>query len=163
MNPSGEYKGTTYSNGWNKDGWPASSMRSYLSTTIYNTLPIDLQSVIIDTKVVSGYGHSDTSNFISTDKLYLLDSKEVFGTSFTDSYNTSKDNERQLDYYLVQGVTSNDHSKAIKQKDGSNYPWWFRTAYFNNNSDFYGVSTTGSYYDPIAYYTGGVSPAFRIA
>ena len=70
MNPSGEYKGTTYEDGWNKDGWPASSMRSYLSTDIYNALPADLQSTIIDTKVVSGHGEDDTDNFTATDNYH---------------------------------------------------------------------------------------------
>ena len=164
MNPKGEYKGTTYEYGWNKDGWPASSMRSYLSTDIYNALPADLQSVIIDTKVVSGHGSSDSANFTSTDKLYLLDAREVYGTSFTRSYNTSKDSERQLDYYSAQGVTISNYSGAIKQLNGSNSRWWLRAAYSGNNYGFYTVYANGDWNNyGSAYGTYGVSPAFRIA
>ena len=162
MNPSGEYKETTYTYGWSKDGWPASSMRSYLSTDIYNALPADLQSVIIDTKVVSGHGSQDTDNFTSIDKLYLLDAREVYGTSYTDSYNASKDNERQLDYYLAQGVTTSSRSGAIKKRNGANSWWLLRTAYSNSNAGFYGVSINGGWGNATASGIGGVSPAFRI-
>ncbi len=163
MNPKGEYKGTTYEYGWNKDGWPASSMRSYLSTDIYNALPSALQSAIIDTKVVSGHGSSDSANFTSTDKLYLLDAREVYGTSFTSSYNTSKDSERQLDYYSAQGVTTSNYSGAIKQLNGSNSWWWLRAADSSNNYAFYRVSSTGDWSYNSAINASGVSPAFRIA
>ena len=148
----------------NVGGWPASSMRSYLSTDIYNALPTDLQGVIVNTKVVSGHGKADSANFTSTDKLYLLDAREVYGTSFTDSNNTSKDNERQLDYYSAQGVTTSNYSGAIKQLNGSNKWWWLRAARFNYDYFFYTVNSGGDWgsYDA-NYTTGGVSPAFRIA
>ena len=163
MNPKGEYKGTTYQWGWNKDGWPASSMRSYLSTDIYNALPADLQSAIIDTKVVSGHGSSDRDNFISTDKLYLLSTAEVWaqGTSNTINNDTGRDNTRQLDYYT--GVTTNSYSKAIKQLNGSNSWWWLRTAYSTGNNNFYRAFYGGWWISGNASATGGVSPAFRIA
>ena len=148
----------------NAGGWPASSMRSYLSTDIYNALPADLQSIIIDTKVVSGHGTSDSANFTSTDKLYLLDAREVYGTSYNYVFNTSKDSERQLDYYLALGVTESNSSGAIKQLNESNYPWWLRTADFSYNDGFFGVGYGGDWYNNTAAETkGGVSPAFRIA
>ena len=147
----------------NVGGWPASSMRSYLSKDIYNALPADLQGAIIDTKVVSGHGSSDSANFASTDKLYLLDAREVYGTSFTSSYNTSKDSERQLDYYSAQGVTTSNYSGAIKQRNGSNSWWWLRAAYSDYNYFFYSVGTGGDWHGNFAINTNGVSPAFRIA
>ena len=78
MNPSGEYKDVQYDNGWNVDGYPASAMYKFVNNNIYESLPKDLKEVIIDTKVVSSHGHSDSMNFISTDKLYLLSTKEVY-------------------------------------------------------------------------------------
>ncbi len=165
MNPKGEYKGTTYEYGWNKDGWPASSMRSYLSTDIYNALPADLQSAIIDTKVVSGHGKDDADNFISTDKLYLLSTAEVWaqGTPNTIDYDTGRNNTRQLDYYSAQGVTTSNYSKAIKQLNGSNNDWWLRVAGSGWNYSFYRVSSGGVWANYGAIDTYGVSPAFRIA
>mgnify|MGYP004655488513 CR=1 FL=1 len=163
MNPKkGEYKGTTYEYGWNKDGWPASSMRSYLSTDIYNALPSALQSAIIETKVVSGHGFSDTDNFISTDKLYLLSTAEVW--VYGDTSDDGRFYTRQLDYYSAQGVAWNNYSGAIKQLNGSNQWWWLRAARINTNSHFFYAVTSGGDHDEMySYHTYGVSPAFRIA
>ena len=155
----------------NVGGWPASSMRSYLSTDIYNALPADLQSAIIDTKVVSGYGmdrnvNRTDGNWESTDKLYLLSTAEVWaqGTSNTVTQDKGRDKTRQLDYYT--GVTTNSYSKAIKQLNGSNYYWLLRTTGTGNYYSFYGVDDGGDWrsgYIAAADNTGGVSPAFRIA
>ena len=149
----------------NVGGWPASSMRSYLSTDIYNALPTDLQSAIIDTRVVSGHGKDDKDNFISTDKLYLLSTAEVWaqGTSITIDYDTGRNNTRQLDYYSAQGVTTSNYSGAIKQRNGSNSWWWLRTTGSNNYSRFCAVTSDGNGYTSTADSTYGVSPAFRIA
>ena len=143
----------------NVGGWPASSMRSYLSTEIYNALPPDLQGVIVNTKVVSGHGSDDTDNFISTDKLYLLEPKEVYGNNGGTAYSAT----RQLDYYLAQGVKIGNYSGAIKQRNGSNYWWWLRAAASYNEDYFYRVGSDGSWIDNYTYSTYGVSPAFRIA
>ena len=147
----------------NAGGWPASSMRSYLSTDIYNALPADLQSAIIDTKVVSGHGKSDSANFTSTDKLYLLSTAEV--CALGDVYDTGRANTRQLDYYLAQGVTISNNSGAIKQLNGSNDWWWLRAAYsFNGGYFFVAPSISNGYWHPEnPIYAYGVSPAFRIA
>ena len=167
MNPSGEYKGTTYNNGWNVDGWPASSMYAYLndtndSTSIINSLPAVLKNAIIDTTVISGHGStSGETNFTSTDKLYLLSTKEVWngGTG----YYTSEAETRQLDYYQAQGVTTSNYSGAIKQRNSSNYHWWLRSAASGNVDNFFYVHGNGYWNNNIANRTYGVSPAFRIA
>ena len=143
----------------NVGGWPASSMRSYLSTDIYNALPADLQSAIIDTKVVSGHGKDASANFTSTDKLYLLEPKEVYGVNGGTAYSAT----RQLDYYSAQGVTTSNYSGAIKQLNGSNKWWWLRAAYSDINNYFCSVFSTGAWYNNSAYHADGVSPAFRIA
>ena len=140
-------------------GWPASSMRSYLSTDIYNALPADLQSTIIDTKVVSGHGKDDTDNFISTDKLYLLEIKEVYGNNGGTAYSVT----RQLDYYLAQGVTTSNYSGAIKQLNGSNDWWWLRAANSYYSNTFNTVDNYGVWNYYTANHTRGVSPTFRIA
>ena len=108
MNPYEE--GVTTSGNGNIGGWPASGMRTYVNSDIYNALPSELKNGIINTVVVSGHGTKDSSNFTSTDKLYLLDAKEIYGDSFTNQYNTAKDSERQLDYYSSQNVTTSNYS-----------------------------------------------------
>ena len=47
MNPAGTYKNVEYEYGWNKDGWPASAMRTFVNNDIYNSLPSDLRSGIV--------------------------------------------------------------------------------------------------------------------
>ena len=162
MNPYDESV-TTSGNG-NIGGWPASEMRTYVNSDIYNALPTELKNGITNTIVVSGHGKTvGETNFTSTDKLYLLDAKEIYGYSFTSQYNTAKDSERQLDYYSSQNVTTSSYAGAIKQNNGSNAYWWLRSAYSNYYDYFYGVSTNGSWSGNRSNYTAfGVSPAFRI-
>ena len=146
----------------NVGGWPASSIRTYTNSDIYNTLPTDIKNGIIDTIVVSGHGRTNgETNFTSTDKLYFLDSKEVYGESFTDLNNTARDYERQLDYYESQGVTISNYSGAIKKRKGSNYSWWLRSASFTSTIIFYFVNAEGVNADN-GIGAFGISPAFRI-
>ena len=170
MNPSGEYKGTNYQYGWNVDGWPASSMRTYVNNDIYNALPVVIKNAIIDTTVVSGHGStSGETNFTSTDKLYLLSSHEVWEdvdgntSSGLDYIDTAYNNTRQLDYYKELNVTTSNYSSAIKKNGTSNSYWWLRSASSFGTYDFTGVSNNGNWNYNSANYTYGVSPAFRIA
>ena len=162
MNPAGEYNGTQYDYGYNVGGWPNSSMRTFVNNDIYNSLPSDLKNGIIDTTVVSSYGKSDTSNFTSTDKLYLLAPKEIY-TDFNNSYDTAKDLTRQLDYYKNEGVTTSSCSRAIKINNSTASYWWLRSAKSVNISSFYFVyNAAGDWNTGTAYTTDGVSPAFRM-
>ena len=161
MNPSGTYNGTSYSNGWNKDGWPATAMRTFVNNDIYNALPSDLKNAIIDTTVVSGHGSKDTANFTSTDKLYLLAPKEIY-TNWSDSYDTAKSLTRTLDYYTSQGVTTENIGSAIKNNGSAAEYWYLRTAYSSRSISFYIVISSGAYGNSYASNVLGVSPAFRI-
>ena len=148
------------STGTNAGGWPATSMRTYVNNDIYNALPSELKNGIIDTYVVSGHGKNDPANFTSTDKLYLLSTKEVWGkegTSHVINYDTTDAYTRQLDYYKAQGVTTSNYSGA--KKNGS---WWLRAAYSSYSHNFYSVYTYGGWSNYSAYTSNGVAPAFRI-
>ena len=168
MNPSGEYNGTTYNSGWNKDGWPKSQMKTFIDNDIYNSLPQDLKSVIITTETVSGHGKEDTNNFTSSDKLYLLSTAEIWvqDTSNTIDYDAARDKTRQLDYYKSNGVTTSSYAGAIKNNSsGSATSWWLRCANSNTNTGFYAVAINGNWSGSIttvARNTYGVSPAFRL-
>ena len=167
MNPSGTYKGTQYDYGWNKDGWPASSLYTFVNNDIYNAIPSEIKNAIIDTTVVSGHGSEDTANFTSTDKLYLLSTAEVFeqGSSNkydTLKYDTAKDLTRQLDYYKNSGVTTTDKTGAIKKNGTSADNWWLRAARSSNTIDFFLVDSIGDYSNCTAFISLGVAPAFRL-
>ena len=161
MNPAGEYNGTQYNFGHNIGGWPVTSMRTFVNNDIYNALPSDLRNVIIDTLIVSSHGNGDTENFTSTDKLYLLDPKEIY-IDFSDSNDTAKDLTRTLDYYTTKGVTINKYNGAIK-KNGTNIDeWWLRSAFSIGNTYYYTIGMYTAYETKFASTEVGVSPAFRI-
>ena len=68
----------------NAGGCPATAMRTYANGEFFNKLPEELRNVIIDTKVVSGYGFNDKNpnrtdaNWEVTDQIYLLSAHEVW-------------------------------------------------------------------------------------
>ena len=148
----------------NVGGWPATAMRTYLNGTFKSKLPSDLQSAIINTTVVSGHGStSGETNFTSTDKIYLLSTKEVWGDcSESNCYDSATDVTRQLDYYANINVTKSNYSGAIKKFNGTYSWWWLRAAFYSKN-DFLDVHLYGNRNFISANSTsGGVAPAFRI-
>ena len=145
----------------NVGGWPASNIKSYLNSAILNTLPSELKNVIADTKVISGHGLNDSSNFISTDKLYFLSTKEIYGES--SKYDSIDTETKQLDYYEQQGVTINNYSRTIKQYNGVKSYWWLRSASPSYAERFAAVNDAGGNGASYAHDSSGISPAFRIA
>ena len=142
-----------------KGGWPASELYTYVNTDIYNVLPTDLKNIIIDTTVVSGHGQWDTSNLISTDKLYLLALMEIHGSPNLDA---ASNLTRQLDYYTSKNVTASSYSDAIKKLGTVASSWWLRAVYSSSPSNFTVIFYNGSQATGIANNVDGVSPAFRI-
>ena len=157
----------------NVGGWEASAMRIYLNEendytagNIYRALPEDLQKVIIETRVISSHGSTTgETNFVTTDKLYLLSTKEVWGkeaTSNTINLDTAEAETRQLDYYSNLGVTTANYSGTIKKLNGTAEYWWLRSAGSNVTRNFYSVSSIGLWDYNYANITLGVAVAFRI-
>ena len=145
----------------NVGGWPASGMRTFVNNDIYNAIPSEIKNAIIDTTVVSGHGKSDTENFTTTDKLYLLAPKEIY-TDWSNSYDTAKNLARTLDYYKNLGTSAHNYSGAIKKNGTSATDWWLRAAISNNTGNFFSVSDNGDWANYRASYTDGVAPAFRL-
>ena len=150
----------------NAGGYPASSMYTYIQNDIYNALPEELRNIIIPTYEVSGHGStSGETNFTSTDKLYLLSTKEVWGkegTSNQINYDTAEAETRQLDYYSNLGVSTSSYSGATKKLNGADKSWWLRSATSDIPYNFYDVNTDGDWNYYAARNTGGVAVAFRI-
>ena len=145
----------------NIGGWKDSKLRTYVNETVFSTLPSELQNVITTTKVISSHGStSGETNFETQDKLYLLNSQEIWGSN---DYDTSVGVSRQLDYYKNLGVTMENNSKATKQYLESNVHWWLRSSYIKNADYFLIVGSDGLWHGDNASSQDGVSPAFRIA
>ena len=149
----------------NEGGWEASQLRTYLNSTVYNLIPEEIRNNIIDTYVVSGHGSKDSNNFTTTDKVYLLSTKEVWGKEGTTNVctrDTAEVETRQLDYYKSQGIKTDSNNGAIKKYNGNTKNWWLRTADSADSDDFIRVNDTGHWGDSTAKVTNYVSPAFRI-
>lgn len=142
----------------NSGGWPASDMRTYINGTIYNALPSDLKSVIVSSKIVSSHGtKTEALTYNSTDKLFLLSSKEVFGgelSSGTNIIRPSGSETKQLDYYKK-------YENYIKKYNNKDSDWWLRSA--DDTEYFYLVLDYGHEDFDNAGYDYGISPAFKIA
>ena len=136
--------------------WKDSDLRGYVNNEFFNKLPTDLQDSIIETKVISGHGTNDESDFETVDKVYLLSTKEVYNGNGT----TAKDKQRQLDYYASKNVTGNASEYTIKKYNGENTKWWLRTKYSAYTWYMHYVNIDGK----VSYGGGscGISPAFRI-
>lgn len=96
--------------------------------------------------------------------MYLLSTKEVWGSGIALDYDTATSETRQLDYYYNLGVNSNNFSGLSKfNQSGVAYNWWLRSNRSNYSYYFYYVASTGDW--NVAKYnlpTSSVSPAFRI-
>lgn len=157
-----------YSTTSNAYSWPGSTMRTFVNGDIYNSLPNDLQNIIIDTSVISGYGKgaangSLNGSWISTDKIFLLDSGEIYGSSFGTSQHSAIGYERQLDYYSYLDTTVSNCSPAIKYNGENTSYWWLRSSYSSNNDGYFSVGPGGGGSNGgTSNNNSGVSPAFRI-
>ncbi len=152
--------------GTNVGGWKDSKLRAYISEIVFNSLPTDLQDVIISTKVISGHGSNDSANFETQDKLYLFSSEEIYGDFASSSYahyDTSLGTSKQLDYYKNINVTTSNYSGAMKNYNGNPYRLWLRSVNSNVTNAFSCVNYQGNWNGNTALEAYGVSPAFRIA
>ena len=150
----------------NVGGWRDSEMRKYANNEFFNKLPEDLRNAITDTKVVSGHGSTDKTNFESTDKIYLLSAHEVYEDGTSDQVSgsdTAYNQTRQLDYYAGKGVTTIDNkSYAIKPYNSSTSAWWLRGADSYRSANFLAVNAGVSWFTRYADTDHGFAPAFRI-
>ena len=146
----------------NVGGYPASNIYSYLNNEAYNNLPSDLKNSILDTRVISGHGTSESNNYTSNNqKLYLLSTKEVSGYIDAD---TAASATRQLDYYIGKNYNSDYvlvQSSTKQYKDIIN-SWWLRNP--RGTGAFALVESTGvmTYSYQAENTSHGVAPAFRI-
>ena len=146
----------------NVGGWKYTKIRNFVNEDLYEKLPVELKDAIIETMVISGYGKSDKERIASIDKIYLLDSVEVYGRS--DSLNNNVSNlNRQMDYYSSRGVTVNNSAKAKKIYNDESNAWFLRSAISDNFTDFAVVNYNGNYDGYRANSFEGISPAFRLS
>lgn len=141
----------------NIGSWSASALRTYANGEFFDKLPSDLQNAIIETKVISGHGSSESENSTSNDKIYLLAAKEINIKNASDS---ARDLTRVLDHYV-----NKVNSDRIKKYNNSNSIWWLRNAANAVQAVQYPfgvISAAGGYSIGVPTTTNGFAPAFRI-
>ena len=135
----------------NAGGWSKCKARRFLRDEVLPLLPDDLVSVISERKIVQII---DGTRYESDDKLWLPSRTEVFGA--TDEY-------KDIDSGDIHFPIFNTEKKRVKcLEDGTTYPWWERSPYYNYSDSFCGVNTDGDANGYSAYPSFGVAPAFKV-
>ena len=190
---------SVYNNGYGTNigenaygGWEYSDMRAYLNGNTYaydgtnyanngfiNKLPEELKNKLADTTVVSGYyAYDETnggSNYVTTDKLYLLAPHEVYEDNLEYNiklYDKSYNSTRQLDYYTMQNVQTIAGSGTSRYSEkwyatnleGNAQRWWLRSVNYDYPDGFYYVNENGNNQSHVFNVETniGVSPAFKL-
>ena len=171
------YPNTGSSNGFrmnlsntNSGGWNGSYGRNTLlgnsgtptsppANSFLAALPADLRAVM---KPVTKYtdntgGGSNPSGAVTatTDYLFFLAEFEVQGVrSYANQY--EQNYQAQYDYYKA----GNSKVKYRHDATGTAVYYWCRSAYCSYSYSFCGVSTDGSAYVYVAYFSYGLAPGF---
>ena len=147
-------------NSSNVGGYNATYVKDYLNDDFYYDLPIDLQNAIVETRVISGHGKRENTNFIlNNQKVFLLSGMEIFGQDGSDS---ASHLTKQLDFYqelMDSDISLNDY--LIKKYNNSSVMWWLRSA-TSGTSGYFRIIYNGNIDNRGSSNSLGVSPAFRI-
>lgn len=142
----------------NTGGYPSSSIRSWLNSTLYTNFDADLKNVIIKKShsYQSGSWHASASYWqpsmtTCSDKLWLPTYYEATGYS---NYYAPGENQTNNKRYTI--------ANKLKYINGTtnNYGWWLASPYTELNMEFWygGVNTNNAY----ANASLGLAIGFRI-
>ena len=135
-----------------KEGWSDSRLRAYLNEDLINNFPTNLKEMIVNTTVASGHGAGTTSNYLTSDKLFVPSTKEV---GLAQSKDSATSVTRTFDYYTI------NKSAVLKKYNDTYSDWWLRSVVSDNERNMYIVGSDGKVTTSINE-NRGVSPAFRI-
>lgn len=128
----------------NTGGYPASAMKTYVETNIYNKLPSDLKAIVapVKKKCYTTYNQA-TSLSEANYNVWLLAEAEVF-----DSVSYTIGNGEGTKYPIFT-----DNVNRVKKVNGSANYWWLRSAYSNSTASFISVNSSGN----VSYYSASIS------
>lgn len=171
---------TTYnmnSSHTNNGSWRSSLMRTSTMATLLSQLPSDLQMYIKAVDKITSAGNKTTYIAISSDKLWLLSTAEVYSQSAISNSSNSdikanaaayKSEGDQYDYYSeLIGDGDPYNINATLKKGLSNGTetviwWWLRSPNIDDATSFRGVDYSGRISNNNAGYSTGVSFGFCI-
>lgn len=141
---------TTYMNSSNTNsgGYPASAMKTWVETNIYNKLPSDLKAIVAPVKKKCYTTYNSASSLSEANyNVWLLAEAEVF-----DSVSYTIGNGEGTKYPIFT-----DNASRVKKVNGSAYFWWLRSALSSDSTRFVFVSSGGSVNYSNASYSYGVA------
>ncbi len=141
------------SNNTNAGGYPASAMKTYVETNIYNKLPSDLKAIVAPVKKKWYTTYNDVNSLTEGNyNVWLLSEMEVFGTN---AYTISTGEGSKYDIF------TNDASR-IKKVNGTNDIWWLGSCNRNYGSNVVIVNSEGGVYRSSADNSLGVAAGLCI-
>lgn len=118
----------------NAGGWNNCEMRTYLNSTIYNSLPSDLKNIIIEKTHLRTQGNQSSTMVSASDKLWLPSYYEVLRGDGSIS-------ESAFDNIRYSIFTSSDNRIKKKVNGSTSEDWWISSPYQSNSTAFYEVSS----------------------
>ena len=114
----------------NAGGYPASAMKTWVETNIYNKLPSDLKAIVAPVKKKCYTTYNQASSLSEANyNVWLLAEAEVF-----DSVSYTVGNGEGTKYPIFT-----DKASRVKKVNGSAYGWWLRSADSIFSTGFVGV------------------------
>lgn len=141
----------------NGGGWQASLMRKNVMPLIKAAFPSDLKAVIKPSTIFTTQGSGNGACTATEDEVFLLAEYEVFGTR---AYASTQEPTylKQYSYYSA----GNSKVKYRHNATSTAAYWWERSPRSDASGGFCIVAPGGSADYDNAYYSNGVSPAFKI-
>lgn len=119
----------------NAGGYPASAMKTYVETNIYDKLPSDLKAIVAPVKKKWYTTYNDVNSLTEGNyNVWLLSEMEVFGTN-TQTIGTGEGSKYDI---------FTDNTNRIKKVNGTNTGWWLGSCYRNDDDRFVIVNSGGS-------------------
>lgn len=141
----------------NSGGWQESLMRKNVMPLITAAFPTDLKAVIKPSTIFTTQGSGDGACTATEDDVFLLAEFEVFGARNSAS--------TQEPTYLKQYSYYSAGNSKVKYKHNATSTaayWWERSPLSTASTSFCCVNVYGRANIAGAYYSFGVSPAFKV-
>ena len=131
----------------NSGGYPASAMKTYVETNVYDKLPSDLKAIVAPVKKKCYTTYNNASSLSEANyNVWLLAEAEVF-----DSVSYTVGSGEGTKYPIFT-----DNASRVKKVNGSATRWWLRSAYSSSSQHFVIVFSDGDFHYSYASNSYGV-------
>lgn len=133
----------------NTGGYPASAMKTWVNTNIYDKFPADFKGLVAPVKKKWYTTYNDANSLTEGNyNVWLLSEMEVFGTN---AYTIGTGEGSKYDIFT-------DNASRIKEVNGTANIWWLGSCLGGSNRSFVIVKPSGD-----VYYSGFPTDAFGVA